>query len=61
MTTVCIPYEDNDERIRELYLNPKVRIIDIAAEVGHSKTYVINRVAVMVKRGELTPRCPRPR
>lgn len=62
MTTyICMPYEDLDDRIREMYLDPNYRIIDIAEELGRSRTFVINRIRAMVKRGELTHQGPRPR
>ncbi|MEM0208618.1 MAG: hypothetical protein QW360_03435 [Thermofilum sp.] len=52
----CDPYEDLDNKIREMYLDSSYRLEDIAEELGRSRTYVINRVSRMVKRGELTPR-----
>jgi len=59
MTTyICMPYEDLDDRIREMYLDPSYRVKDIAVELDKSVTYVINRINRMVKRGELTPRSP---
>lgn len=55
----CIPYEDLDERIKELYMQPppdRLSVRQIAEELGRSKTFVTNRIEALKRRHEITPR-----
>lgn len=55
----CDPYEDLDERIKELYMQPppdRLSVRQIAEELGRSKTYVTNRIKALKRRREIIPR-----